>query len=71
MRNFTDDELDRLNGMWADAKEGNQGTKGLYLAIAITAVLLLTALGLIFIEKHGLFNKHGIKGYTEIKREEL
>ena len=71
MRNFTDDELDRLNGMWSDAKEGNQGTKGLYLAIAITAVLLLTALGLIFIEKHGLFNKHGIKGYTEIKREEL
>ena len=71
MRNFSDEELDRLNGMWADAKEGNQGTKGLYIAIGITASLLIIAALLIFIQRKGIIIQPKLKGYKEIKREEL
>ena len=71
MRNFTDEELERLNVMWADSKEGSSGTRGLYIAIFVTAGALLLAIGLIAVEKRGLFYRSGIKGYTVIKREEL
>lgn len=71
MRNFNDEELKNLNEMWADAKEGNAGTQGLYIAILITVILLVGAALIIFIDKHGLLQRHGIKGYTVIKKEEL
>lgn len=71
MRNFTDEELERLNVMWANSKEGSSGTRGLYIAIFVTAGALLLAIGLIAVEKRGLFYRSGIKGYTVIKREEL
>ena len=71
MRNFTDEEIERLNVMWADSKEGSTGTRGLYVAILITAGALVLALAVIAIEKRGLFNRHGIKGYTVVKKEEL
>ena len=57
--------------MWADSKEGSTETRGLYAAILITAGALVLALAVIAIEKRGLFNRHGIKGYKEIEREYL
>ncbi|MBQ3571871.1 MAG: extracellular solute-binding protein [Clostridia bacterium] len=71
MRNFSDEELKRLNQMWENAKEGNMGTKGLYIAIIITLALLVIAGMILIIQKYGLFNRHGIKGYKEIEREYL
>ena len=71
MRHFSDEELIKLNGMWADAKEGNSGTRGLYIAIGISAGLLAIAFLAIIIKKHGLLNRHGIKGYTVVKKEEI
>ena len=71
MRNFNDEELKNLNEMWADAKEGNAGTQGLYIAILITVILLVVGALIIFIDKHGLLQRHGIKGYKVIKKEEL
>lgn len=66
---MNNDNLEKLNVMWAEAKEGNSDFMLLAVAIvagiAIIAVLLYTA-----VDK-GLFDRHGKKGYVLIKSEEI
>ncbi|MBQ7407793.1 MAG: extracellular solute-binding protein [Clostridia bacterium] len=71
MRHLSDSELTELNNIWADSKEGTSGTKGLYIAIAIAFGLIVFAAAAIWVDKTGILNRHGKKGYTVVKKEDI
>lgn len=67
---YTDNEkLEKLNYMWAEAKEGNSDFMLLAVRIVIAAIALFVTLYILF--DRGAFDRHGKKGYVLIKSEEI
>lgn len=63
------EKLEKLNYMWAEAKEGNSDFMLLAVRIVIAAIALFVTLYILF--DHGAFDRHGKKGYVLIKSEEI
>lgn len=69
MGHMDNEKLEKLNYMWAEAKEGNSDF--MLLAVAVIAgVLCVFVIIYVLIDK-GVFDRHGKKGYTLIKSEEI
>ena len=69
MGHMDNDKLEKLNFMWAEAKEGNSDFMLLTVGIVI-GVLVLFVAGYLLIDS-GVFDRHGKKGYRLIKSEEI
>ena len=69
MGHMDNDKLEKLNFMWAEAKEGNSDFMLLTVGIVI-GVLVLFVAGYLLIDR-GVFDRHGKKGYRLIKSEEI
>lgn len=63
------EKLEKLNYMWAEAKEGNSDFMLLAVAVIAGALCLFVVI-YVLIDK-GVFDRHGKKGYTLIKSEEI
>lgn len=62
-------DLERLNVMWAEAKEGNSDF--MLLAVGIVLGVFIIALLVYLAIDKGWFDRHGKKGYTLVSSEEI
>ena len=69
MGHMDNDKLERLNFMWAEAKEGNSDFMLLAVGIVV-GVMILLVIGYVLIDR-GVFDRHGKKGYKLVLSEEI
>lgn len=69
MGHMDNDKLERLNFMWAEAKEGNSDFMLLAVGIVV-GVMILLVIGYVLVDR-GVFDRHGKKGYKLVLSEEI
>lgn len=69
MGHLSNDKLERLNFMWAEAKEGNSDFMLLAVGIVV-GLIVLFVIGYVLVDR-GVFDRHGKKGYRLVLSEEI
>lgn len=69
MGHLNNDKLERLNFMWAEAKEGNSDFMLLAVGIVV-GLIVLFVIGYVLVDR-GVFDRHGKKGYRLVLSEEI